>query len=73
MKDRTVPVHHCSHRYCNILVFLRYRVDKVHYVDELPEVLSTLGKGGSKATLLTLQGINTDSKKHTRPAAFDGN
>jgi Xaa-Pro dipeptidase len=48
----------------------RYRVDEVHYIDEMPKVLKTMNGGSS--TLLTLNGTNTDSAKTTRPAAFDG-
>ena len=48
----------------------RYRVDEVRYVDEMPKVLEALN--GGKSTLLTLSGVNTDSGKTTRAAAFDG-
>ena len=48
----------------------RYRVDEVRYVDEMPSVLEALNGGAS--TLLTLNGVNTDSGKTTRAAAFDG-
>ena len=48
----------------------RYRVDEVRYVDEMPAVLEALNGGHS--TLLTLNGVNTDSGKTTRAAAFDG-
>lgn len=47
----------------------RYRVDDVRFVDEIPTVLRELQ---SDPTILTLNGINTDSGKTTRPAAFDG-
>ena len=42
----------------------RYRVDEVRYTDELNKVLN--------GTLLLLNGINSDSGKQTRTAAFDG-
>jgi hypothetical protein len=45
-------------------------VDEVRYVDEIPEVLRTFA--GGHPMLLTLNGVNSDSKKSTRPAAFDG-
>ncbi len=48
----------------------RYRVDEVHFVDEIPKVLEQMNDGSS--TLLTLHGTNTDSGKTTRAAAFDG-
>ncbi|XP_059087149.1 xaa-Pro dipeptidase-like [Tigriopus californicus] len=47
----------------------RYRVDEVRYVDDMPNSLRELQK---EPTLLTLNGVNSDSKKQTRPAAFDG-
>eukprot|EP00095_Tigriopus_kingsejongensis_P002767 maker-scaffold845_size89356-snap-gene-0.20 protein:Tk02767 transcript:maker-scaffold845_size89356-snap-gene-0.20-mRNA-1 annotation:"xaa-pro dipeptidase" len=46
-----------------------YRVDEVRFVDEMATVLSGLR---TQSTLLTLNGTNTDSRKATRPAAFDG-
>lgn len=49
----------------------KYEVDQVHYVDELEAVLAALGGDGAvRPTLLLLQGLNTDSGKHTAPAAF---
>ena len=48
----------------------RYRVDFVHYNDELVKVIKALH--ANKPTLLTLRGINSDSGKTTREAAFDG-
>ncbi|KAF4518494.1 hypothetical protein B566_EDAN006499 [Ephemera danica] len=47
---------------------LRYAVDRVHYVDEIAQVLKSLNPD----TLLTLRGLNTDSELTTREAAFDG-
>lgn len=44
-------------------------MDEVRYVDDMPNSLRELQKD---PTLLTLNGVNTDSKKQTRPAAFDG-
>jgi len=44
-----------------------YQVDEVHYIDDMPNVLK-----GYNPTLLTLRGMNTDSKKMTLEAAFDG-
>ena len=44
-------------------------MDEVRYTDEIPRVLEELR---AKPTLLTLNGTNSDSKKATRPAAFDG-
>ena len=45
-------------------------MDEVRYVDEMAGVLEALNGGAS--TLLTLNGVNTDSGKTTRAAAFDG-
>ena len=45
-------------------------MDEVRYVDEMPKVLE--GLNGGQSTLLTLNGVNTDSGKTTRAAAFDG-
>ena len=45
-------------------------MDEVRYVDEIPKVLE--GLNGGQSTLLTLNGVNTDSGKTTRAAAFDG-
>mgnify|MGYP002525840079 CR=1 FL=1 len=46
-------------------------MDEVYYVEEMKRILSTMINGG-KPTLLTLLGVNTDSGKTTRTAAFDG-
>ncbi|KAF0294986.1 Xaa-Pro dipeptidase [Amphibalanus amphitrite] len=46
----------------------QYEVEDVKYVDELAAVL----KGMKPDSLLLLQGVNSDSKLTTRPAAFDG-
>ncbi len=46
----------------------RYRVDEVRFCDEMPKVL----KGMSGESLLTLNGVNTDSGKTTFTAFFDG-
>ena len=47
----------------------RYRVDEVRYVDEMPAVLESLNGGAS--TLLTLNGVNTDSGKTSRVSLFN--
>ena len=47
----------------------RYRVDEVRFTDELPQALPELAKS---PTLLLLNGVNSDSGKTTRTAAFDG-
>ena len=47
--------------------FLRYRVDRVFYNEDLVKVLSE-----GTPTLLLLNGVNSDSRKPTRQAAFDG-
>jgi len=44
-----------------------YQVDEVHYIEDMPEVLKSYNP-----TLLTLRGQNSDSKKMTLEAAFDG-
>lgn len=46
----------------------KYGVDEVHYVNDIAEVLASL----KPELLLTLKGLNTDSGKITREAAFDG-
>ena len=46
-----------------------YQVDEVNYVDELPEKLKAMA---ANPTLLLLNGVNSDSGKTTRIAAFDG-
>lgn len=48
----------------------RYKVDEVHYVDDLPSSLKGLSPN---PTLMLLKGMNTDSGKMARTAAFDGN
>lgn len=48
-----------------------YGVDEVYYLEDMKKFLSTMIKGG-KPMLLTLQGVNSDSGKTTRTAAFDG-
>ncbi|PAA50308.1 hypothetical protein BOX15_Mlig030441g2 [Macrostomum lignano] len=50
----------------------KYAVDEVHYVDEIPKVLASLGQASAPPTLLTLSGVNSDSRLRTREAAFDG-
>lgn len=45
-----------------------YVVDEIYYTDEIAAILEK--KGATK--LLTLTGLNTDSDKMTREAAFDG-
>lgn len=45
-----------------------YRVDEVHYIEDMVKVL----KSYDGPTLLTLKGQNSDSKKMTLEAAFDG-
>ena len=54
----------------SIFYSYRYRVDEVRYVDEMPDVLAAMGS--NSPTLLTLNGVNSDSGKSTRSAAFDG-
>lgn len=46
----------------------KYMVDEVHYTDEIPEVLKAL----KIEVILLLSGLNSDSGKKSRPAAFDG-
>ncbi|KAL4234605.1 hypothetical protein ACF0H5_006246 [Mactra antiquata] len=46
----------------------RYDVDEVHFLPEIAKVL----KEKSPSVLLTLRGLNTDSGKYCREAAFDG-
>lgn len=46
-----------------------YQVDEVYYVDEMPDKLKTIK---ANSTLLLLNGVNSDSGKTTRIAAFDG-
>ncbi|XP_037085390.1 xaa-Pro dipeptidase-like isoform X2 [Pollicipes pollicipes] len=46
----------------------QYGVDDVKYVDEIANVI----QGMKPDVLLLLEGVNSDSKKTTRPAAFDG-
>lgn len=46
----------------------RYEVDEVHFSSEISKVL----KSKSPSVLLTLKGLNTDSGKLSREAAFDG-
>ena len=46
-------------------------MDEVYYLEDMKRVLSTL-VDGRKPPLLTLLGVNTDSGKTTRTAAFDG-
>ena len=43
-------------------------MDEVYYTDEIAQVLDSLGA----KTLLTLNGLNTDSGNTCREAAFDG-
>lgn len=50
----------------------RYAVEAVHYTDEIAEHLSVDGKPSSAITLLTLNGINSDSGKASREATFKG-
>ncbi|GAU96197.1 hypothetical protein RvY_07679 [Ramazzottius varieornatus] len=50
----------------------RYAVEAVHYTDEIAEHLSVDGKPSSAITLLTLNGINSDSGKTSREATFKG-
>ena len=49
----------------------RYLVDEVRYTVEMAAHLHSL-EAGDPVTLLLLLGRNTDSKKMTRPAAFEG-
>lgn len=46
----------------------KYAVDQVNYVDEIPDVLRSLGA----AELLTLCGVNSDSGLTCKAATFDG-
>ena len=46
-----------------------YQVDEVCYVDEMPQRLKAIH---ADSTLLLLNGVNSDSGKTTRIAAFDG-
>ena len=46
-------------------------MDEVYYLEDMKNVLSTMVEG-NKPTLLTLLGVNSDSGKTTRTAAFDG-
>lgn len=46
----------------------RYEVDEVHFQTEISKVLTEK----SPSVLLTLRGLNTDSGKYSREAAFDG-
>lgn len=46
-----------------------YQVDEVCYVEEMPQRLKAIN---AKVTLLLLNGVNSDSGKTTRTAAFDG-
>ncbi|CAL4109786.1 unnamed protein product [Meganyctiphanes norvegica] len=46
----------------------QYQVDEVHYVDEIAEVLKKITSG----ELLTLHGTNSDSKRVTFEAHFEG-
>ena len=46
-------------------------MDEVYYLEDMKRVLSTM-VDGRKPPLLTLLGVNTDSGKTTRTAAFDG-
>ena len=43
----------------------------MYYLEEMKNFLSNM-VGGRKPTLMTLQGVNSDSGKTTRTAAFDG-
>ncbi|XP_067651229.1 xaa-Pro dipeptidase-like isoform X1 [Haliotis asinina] len=47
---------------------VRYGVDEVHFVPDIAKVL----KEKNPSVLLTLHGLNTDSGKYSREAAFDG-
>lgn len=47
---------------------VRYQVDEVHFASEIAKVLAAK----SPSVLLTLRGLNTDSGKYSREAAFDG-
>ncbi|KAK3086899.1 hypothetical protein FSP39_025174 [Pinctada imbricata] len=47
---------------------VRYGVDEAHWASDIADVL----KGKNPSTLLVLRGLNTDSGKMSRPAAFDG-
>ncbi|XP_014677679.1 PREDICTED: xaa-Pro dipeptidase-like [Priapulus caudatus] len=46
----------------------KYSVDTVHYIDDISSVLASK----TPSCLLTLHGLNTDSGKMSREAAFDG-
>ena len=46
----------------------KYAVDEVYYSDEIERVLSA----ASAETVLVLHGFNSDGKKHTTPATFQG-
>lgn len=46
----------------------KYAVDEVYYTDEIADVLAKM----SPKVLLTLRGLNTDSGRECRPAAFQG-
>ena len=43
----------------------------MYYLEDMKKYLATMINGG-KPTLMTLLGVNTDSGKTTRTAAFDG-
>ncbi|XP_060585509.1 xaa-Pro dipeptidase-like [Ruditapes philippinarum] len=47
---------------------VRYEVDETYFIPEIANVL----KEKSPSVLLTLRGLNTDSGKYSREAAFDG-
>jgi len=47
----------------------KYRVDEAYYIEDMPKVLAGMAPS---VKLHTLNGVNTDSGKSTRPAAFDG-
>ncbi|XP_008793195.2 xaa-Pro dipeptidase [Phoenix dactylifera] len=49
----------------------RYLVDLVFYVDEMVQVLRDHHGELGKPLLFLLHGLNTDSNKHSKPAAFE--
>ncbi|GJP45675.1 hypothetical protein CLOM_g11526 [Closterium sp. NIES-68] len=51
----------------------KYRVDEVHYIEEMPAVLkAAAGTSSDLPTLFLLRGVNTDSGNSCKPAHFDG-
>ncbi|XP_057968575.1 uncharacterized protein LOC131158040 [Malania oleifera] len=50
----------------------RYRVSMVFYTDEIVRVLHKQYQGSGEPLLFLLHGLNTDSKKFSKPAEFEG-